>query len=236
MKADIAGLYLRDGGSGFRREVVQLKVEDDQHVGQPVGVGAEHSQCLVDGGREVGAATEGVGQKIGDAGLLSLPVRKVKHLEMERKRNQVAGPPLFTRAKQQSVANRLGDLFGLAVHRAARIKADDVRACRSRGDMRRRGMFLHWFVRTEIESLESSFDVFPVKLPFEQGELRRQQSVEPVTLADTIDIGTCSPRKAIERTAIALFVTTLYIIFRTTFASEGVEQRMNRGIFWHKAA
>ena len=83
MKADIEGLYLRDGSGCLLRKVVQFEVGDDQHVGQPVGVGAEHSQRLVDGGREVGAAAEGVGQKIGDAGLLSLPVRKVKHLDME---------------------------------------------------------------------------------------------------------------------------------------------------------
>lgn len=184
METDIAGLYLRDSSGGLLGEVVQFEVGDDQYVGQPVGVGAEHSQRLVNGRSKVGAATEGMGKKIGDAGLLSLPVRKVKHLDMERKRNQVAGPSFFARSQQQSVANRLGDLFGLAVHRAARIEADDVRACRSRGDMRRRGMFSHRFVRTEIEGLESSFDVFPIKLPFEQrfaeqGKFRRQQGVEP---------------------------------------------------------
>ena len=55
MKADIAGLYLRDGSGGLLGEVVQFEVGDDQYVGQPVDVGAEHSQRLVDGGREVGA-------------------------------------------------------------------------------------------------------------------------------------------------------------------------------------
>lgn len=101
--------------------------------------------------------------------------------------------------------------------------------------MRRRGMFSHRFVRTEIESLESSFDVFPVKLPFEQrlaeqGKFRRQQGVEPVAFADILDVGARGPHKTAERTAVALLVAAFFVVLCTVLASECVEQRVNRGI------
>lgn len=101
--------------------------------------------------------------------------------------------------------------------------------------MRRRGMFSHRFVRTEIEGLESSFDVFPVKLPFEQrfaeqGKFRRQQGVEPVAFADTLDVGARGPHKTAKRTAVAFLVTAFFVVPCTSLASECVEQRVNRGI------
>lgn len=100
MKADIARLYLRNGGGDHLGEVVQFEVGDDQHVGQLVGIGTEPPQHLIDGGRKIGAAAEGVGEKIDDAGLLPLPIREAKHLDIEQKRNQVTGPSFFAQTQQ----------------------------------------------------------------------------------------------------------------------------------------
>lgn len=64
----------------------------------------------------------------------------------------------------------------------------------------------------------------------EQGKFRRQQGSEPVALADTLDVGARGPHKTAERTAVAFLVTAFFVVPCTAFASEGVEQRVNRGI------